>query len=93
MELAMKLSAAPPLNGELLIGVGASVVDGHEDLVGLRIVMYGPESVRSRNGGGGDREGHNNRHARDPDSLRRACAHVCTYRVMAPDSTQWNSAQ
>ena len=66
MEVPVKLAAAAPLNGELMIGAGAPVVNGHEDLVGLRIVMYGPEGVRSRNGSGGDREGQNDHRKRDP---------------------------
>lgn len=90
MELPVKLAAATPLNGEVMIGVGAPVVNGHEDLVCPRIVMYGPESVRLRNGGGRDREGQNDHWKGDPVPLPRACAHVRTSRLTGPDILRSN---
>lgn len=90
MEVPVKLAAATPLNGEVMIGVRAPVVNGHEDLVCPRIVMYGPESVRLRNGGGGNREGQNDHWKGDPSPLPRACTHVGTFRLTGSDVLRSN---
>lgn len=86
----MKLAAATPLNGEVMMGVGAPVVNGHEDLVCPRIVMYGPEGVRLRNGGGGNCEGQNDPCKGDPVPMPRAFTHVRTSRLSGPDVLRSN---
>lgn len=90
MEVPVKLAAATPLNGEVMIGVRAPVVNGHEDLVCPRIVMYGPEGVRLRNGGGGNREGQNDPRKGDPVPMPRACTHVRTSCLAGPDVPRSN---
>lgn len=84
VELPVQLAAAAPLNGEVMMGVGAPVVNDHEDLVGLRIVTHGAEGIRSRDGGRYDRGDQNQGREKAPVPSPSACKHVRTYRLTAP---------
>ena len=81
----MQLAAAPPLNGEVMIWVGAPVVNNHEDLVRPRVVVRRPEGVRHGNGGGCHRESQNNRRDATPAPSPPDCSHACTYSLIGSD--------
>lgn len=81
----MQLAAAAPLNGEVMLGVGAPVVNSYEDLVRPRIVVHRPEGVRHSNGGGCHRERQNNRRDAIPALSPSDFSHARTYSLIGPD--------